>query len=65
MTLRDIVFEALNNAVDNGYPPQEDANDYATVCDLTDRCAGLEDVPLDDIYPLVREWKEAHPIDRQ
>lgn len=54
--LRSEVFEALNNAVANGYDLRLlPASEVAV--DLLDRCAPLEHLEPDDVLPFIIEWQ--------
>lgn len=52
--LREIVHEALDNAVANGYPPSDDVDE--NVRDLQDMCADVEDVDTAEVEIYVKEW---------
>lgn len=54
--LRERVFEALNNAVANGYDMREWAPSEVAV-DLLDHDAGLEHLEPDDVLPHIIEWQ--------
>jgi hypothetical protein len=56
--LRDRVFEALQNAVDNGYGNFVFVADPDEVAaDLCDCCADLEDEDPGNLVPFVQEWR--------
>lgn len=71
MSIRDIVFEALDNAVANGYNHQFDTPDE--VCDdLCDKCSDVEKyiteahdnqtyfANIREVHKCVAEWQEAN-----
>jgi hypothetical protein len=55
VTVRERVFEALDNAVENGYALDEwAASEVAD--DLLTYCADLEGLDVDDVLPFIIEW---------
>ena len=54
--LRDEVFEALDNAIANGYDMKSWAPTDVAV-DLLDHCASLEHLEPDDVLPHIIEWQ--------
>lgn len=56
----ELVFEALNNAKDNGYDARgEDVED--TISELLAYDADLENQTRDALRPHVEAWMEANP----
>jgi hypothetical protein len=55
LTVKQIVYEALDEATDNGFFPYEATVDDAAV-DLATYCAGLEKVEIKVLEQFVREW---------
>lgn len=57
--IKQVVFEALENAEENGCTPLTDfafRTVESVVSDLKDYCSELEGVTMDDIQPHVEEW---------
>ena len=57
MTLKELVFDSLNNAVENEYTDWlRNSSVKAIADDLTDCVAGLEDRHPDELIPFVEDW---------
>ena len=54
--LRRAVFEALDNAIANGFTMTAMTNDQIAV-DLKDCDADLENVAESDLVPIIEEWR--------
>ena len=51
------VFRALDNAIENGYDEVEIWSIDEVVDDLKDYDADLQDVPADQLWPWVAQWR--------
>jgi hypothetical protein len=59
MGIKELVFQALDNARANGFNPCEDTSvDIAQ--DLADFDADLEGKPASELTPHILEWKKAN-----
>jgi hypothetical protein len=56
--MRDLVFEALDNAAGSGYD-QRDVDPAEIARDLTDACSDFEDVEPEALIPHVKAWQDA------
>lgn len=54
--LREIVHEALNNALEGGYDQSAQPTDEVCV-DLISCCAELDDLEVEDIRDHVQTWQ--------
>lgn len=53
--MQDLVFNALDNAVENGY--REDLNDSVSIAlDLIEYCSDFENANLEELLPYIRAW---------
>jgi hypothetical protein len=55
--MRELVFEALENASDNEYEDFLMSDPMRVAIDLLDYCADLEGKQIEDVLPFVREWQ--------
>ena len=55
MTLRETVFEALNNAVENDYVIDLDKPETEAQT-LIDLCADFENCTIAELVPFILEW---------
>lgn len=57
MSLSDRVFEALNNALENGYDELKSMSPVEVVGDLMEYDTDLEDEEVGSLLLLIREWQ--------
>lgn len=57
--LKELVHEALGNAMDNGYDELLDETDEYIAHDLGCYDADLEDVPFEELLPHIRSFRAA------
>lgn len=57
MDIKKLVFEALNNAKENGYEPEKESVEY-WANDLIDYDADLENCEPEELTPYIEEWRK-------